>query len=107
MMIFLNTYHSRVWSAIVDSYTQPDKPISEWTPTEADAHKFNFMALNVIASVLAPYEFRMIAHLKMVKEAWNFLSFTHEGTSTVKMSKLQMYMALLEALRMEEDEEIS
>lgn len=68
---------------------------------------FNFRALTTIASSLTPDEFRRITHLKMAKEAWKLLSVTHEGTSTVKMSKLQMYMRQLEALKMEKDEEIS
>lgn len=43
----------------------------------------------------------------MLKETWKFLSITREGTSTVKMSKLQMYTIQLKTLRMEEDEEKS
>lgn len=107
MEIFLNAYDPRVWSAIVNGYTQCDKPRSDWTPAKAVAHKFNFRTLNAIASGIALDEFQRIIHLKMLKETWKFLSITREGTSTVKMSKLQMYTIQLKTLRMEEDEEKS
>lgn len=106
MKIFLNACNPRVYNVIIDGCTHPNKPQSEWTPTKVDAHKFNFRALNVIASSLALDEFRRIAHLNMTKEAWKFLSVTHEGTNAVKMSKLQMYMTQLKTLKMKEDEEI-
>lgn len=107
MEIFLNPYDSRVRSMIINGYTQPNKPRGEWTFVESDAHKFNFKALNAIASGLALDEFRKIVHLKTAKEAWKLLLVTHEGTSAIKMSKLYIYTAQLEALRMKEDEEIS
>lgn len=106
MEIYLNVYDPRVWSIIVYGYTESDKPRSEWTPAQSDAHKFNFRALNAITSGLALDEFKRITHVKMVKEAWKFLSVIHEGTSVVKMSKLQMYTTQLEPLRIEDDEEV-
>lgn len=88
MEIFLNAYKPRVWNAIVDGYTQPDKLRSEWTPAKADAHKVNFRALNAIVSGLAPDEFRRIAHLKSIKEVQKLLSIIHEDTSAINVSKL-------------------
>lgn len=81
-----------------------DKPHSEWTTAERDALKFNYRALNVIVCGFNPDEFRRIAHLETVNEAWKLLLVTHEGTSAVKMSKLQMYTSQFESLRLEEDE---
>lgn len=69
MEIFLNAYDPRVWSMIVDGYTQHDKPKSEWSSAKSNAHKFNFMTLNAITSGLALDEFKKIAHLKTIKEA--------------------------------------
>lgn len=68
-------------------------PRVEWIPAEVDADKFNFRALNAIANGLAPDEFRRISHLKTAMEVWKLLSITHEDTTIVKISKLQIYTA--------------
>ncbi len=41
----------------------------------------------------------------MAKDAWELLEVTHEGTSAVKKSKLQMLTSRFEELKMEEDEQ--
>lgn len=68
MKIFLNAYEHKVLDAIFNGYTMPYKPRSEWSATEAEAHKYNFRALNAIDNGLAPDEFRRIDHLKTTKE---------------------------------------
>lgn len=42
----------------------------------------------------------------MAKDAWNILRTTHEGTSKVKMSKLQLITTKFEGLKMKDDESI-
>jgi hypothetical protein len=42
----------------------------------------------------------------VAKDAWNILKTTHEGTSRVKMSRLQLLTTKFENLRMKEDENI-
>ena len=44
--------------------------------------------------------------MKWPKEAWDILKTTHEGTSRVKMSRLQLLTSKFENLRMKEDENI-
>lgn len=41
----------------------------------------------------------------MAKEAWDLLEVTHEGTSTVKKSKLQILTTKFKEHRMDEDEQ--
>lgn len=50
-------------------------------------------------------KFRRICSLTLAKEDWDLLEVTHEGTSVVKKSKLQMLTTKFEELRMEEDEQ--
>lgn len=40
------------------------------------------------------------------KEAWNILKIAHEGTSKVRMSRLQLLTTKFENLKMNEDESI-
>lgn len=42
----------------------------------------------------------------MGKFAWDILRTTHEGTSTIKQSKMQMLSSKFESLRMQESETI-
>lgn len=46
-----------------------------------------------------------VCSLTVSKEAWDLLEVTHEGTSKVKKSKLQMLTTKFKELRMEQDEQ--
>ena len=48
--------------------------------------------------------FRLVNNYEVAKEAWDILKTTHEGTSRVKMSRLQLLTSKFENLRMKEDE---
>ncbi|XP_050908832.1 uncharacterized protein LOC127122559 [Lathyrus oleraceus] len=48
--------------------------------------------------------FRLINTYIMVKDAWEILRTTHEGTSKVKISRLQLFNTKFENLRMKDDE---
>lgn len=66
-----------------------------------NAYCTNCKALNSIIYALNLNDFRRICHLEPAKEAWELVELTHEGTSTVKLSKLQMYTSKFKSLRME------
>lgn len=48
--------------------------------------------------------FRSINNCTVAKDAWNILRTTHEGTSKVKMSGLQLITTKFESLKMKDDE---
>src|ERR1044072_3569550 len=50
--------------------------------------------------------FRLITTFTVAKEAWDILKTAHEGTSRVRMSRLQMLTTQFETLRMTEDQTI-
>ena len=52
-------------------------------------------------------QFKLISACESARDAWIILQNTHEGTSSVKISKLQMLASIFEDLRMLEDETIS
>lgn len=94
-----------MWMAIQTKWTKPTNPEGEWTETHHKAHLANYKALNAIFCAVSPIEFRRICNLTVAKDAWKLLEVTHEGTSVVKKSKLQMLTTKFKELRMEEDEQ--
>jgi len=62
--------------------------------------------LNAIFNGVDKNIFRLVNNCEVAKDAWNILKTTHEGTSRVKMSRLQLLTTKFENLRMKEDENI-
>ncbi|XP_022891832.1 uncharacterized protein LOC111406675 [Olea europaea var. sylvestris] len=52
----------------------------------------------------SPEEFRRVSMYKIAKDVWDILETTHEGTRTVKNSKLQMLASRFEEIKMKDDE---
>ena len=50
--------------------------------------------------------FKLIKQCTVAKDAWEILKTTHEGTSKVKSSRLQLLYTKFENLRMQEEETI-
>ena len=50
--------------------------------------------------------FRLIKKCTVVKEAWEILKTAHEGTSKVKISRIQLLTTKFESLKMKEYEAI-
>ena len=68
---------------------------------------YNFKALNVIFATIDVNQFKLISACESARKAWIMLENAHEGTSAVKISKLQMFTSKFEDLRMLEDESIN
>ena len=83
------------------------KPKQSWTTEKARLANNNFKALNVIFATIDVNQFKLISACEFAREAWIILENTHEGTSSVKISKLQILASKFEALRMLEDESIN
>ena len=70
---------------------------------EKHASNCNNKAMNGIYNGVSVEEFRRISICKTAKEAWEVLETVHEGTSTVKQSKLQRLTKEFETIVMQED----
>ena len=66
----------------------------------------NSKALNALFNGVDKNIFRLINTCTVAKDAWEILRITHEGTSKVKMSRLQLLTTKFENLRMKDDESI-
>ena len=66
----------------------------------------NSWTLNAIFNGVDRHIFRLINTCSFAKGAWDILSVAHEGTSKVKMLRLQLLTSKFENLRMNDDESI-
>ena len=104
MRAFLCSIDELVWDAVDIGQTKPEEAKSTWDKAALAASNVNSKALNAIFFGVFPDEFHRISHITIVKEAWEILETTYEGTKKVKDTKLQMLTTRFEELKISEDE---
>ncbi|TYK23179.1 gag-pol polyprotein [Cucumis melo var. makuwa] len=116
MIFFIKTLDGKAWRALVSGYKPPmvtvdgasvPKPEVDWTNAEEQASVGNARAINAIFNGVDLNVFKLINSCTTTKEAWKILKVAYEGTSKVKISRLQLITSKFEALRMAEDESVS
>ena len=83
------------------------KPKYEWDKADNEGSKANVRALFNIFNGVCPEEFHRITNCKRAKEAWDILQVTHEGTSIIKISELQLVATKFENIKMLENQNFS
>jgi hypothetical protein len=101
MQFFLKSIEC--WSIIETGWTKPANTTLKLVP-EKIARLSNDKALHALCQALSPFEFATISNSESVKEAWQILETTYEGTKLVKSVKLQMLISKFEVIKMLEDE---
>ena len=76
----------------------------DWSKDEDEFDLGNSKALNALFNGVDKNILRLINTCTVAKDAWESLKITHEGTSKVKMSRLQLLTTQFENLRMKADE---
>ncbi|KAK2456842.1 gag-protease polyprotein [Trifolium repens] len=117
MIAFIKSMDQKAWKAIITGWNHPIvsaedgssilKGEGDWTPEEETESNNNSKALNAIFNGVDENIFKLINTCTEAKQAWEILQTAHEGTSKVRMSKLQLLTSKFENLRMEDDETIS
>ncbi|XP_057452263.1 uncharacterized protein LOC130744085 [Lotus japonicus] len=119
MIAFFRSIDSKTWKSIVKGWKHPMKRDKEgtsttelkleeeWTKEEDDKALSNSKALNAIFNGVDKNMFRLINTCTVAKDAWEILRLAHEGTTRVRVSRLQLLTTQLENLKMKEDETIS
>jgi 2-polyprenyl-6-methoxyphenol hydroxylase-like FAD-dependent oxidoreductase len=112
MTTFLKSIDNKTWKAVLKEWdhhrvkdkdgndTTELKPEEEWSKDEDDLALGNKKALNALFNRVDKNMFRLINSCTVAKYAWNIVRATHEGTSKVKMSKLQLITTKFESLKM-------
>lgn len=106
MRAFLKSLDERVWYAIEKGWKKPETETETeaWSREELSNSNFNSKGLNAIFMAVPQEEFKRISMCEIANEAWDILEVTHEGTKTVKNSKLQLLTSRFEEIKMLEDE---
>ena len=104
MRAFLCSIDDAVQDVVEVGWTKLEFAKSIWDKAALAAANANSKALNAIFCGVSPKEFHKISHITIVKEAWEILETTYEGTKKVKDTKLQMLTTRFEELKMSEDE---
>src|ERR1044072_5086066 len=121
MTTFLKSIDNKTWKAIVKGWTPPVNNTTEegtsttisykkeedWTKEVDEEALANSKALNAIFNGVDKNMLKLINTCTIAKEAWEILRTTHEGTSRVRMSRLQMLTTQFETLRMTEEQTIA
>jgi len=118
MTAFLKSIDIKTWKAVLKGWEHPVvldkdgnktanlKPEEEWSKEEDELALENSKALNALFNGVDKNLFRLIKQCTVAKDAWEILKTTHEGTSKVKMLRLQILNTKFENLKMMEDENI-
>ncbi|CAM8965046.1 unnamed protein product [Rhodiola kirilowii] len=117
MKAFLKSQDESVWEAVEQGWTHPvatDEegklsllPKDKWTEVQKKAEAANSKAMNAIFSGVDGKNFKMISTCEIAKTAWDILRTAHEGTTKVKISRMETVTSKFENLRMQEDETIA
>ena len=84
--------------------TNTIKPEEEWNEDDDKEVIRNSKVLNALFNGVYKNVFTLINMCIMAKEAWEILKTTYEGTSKVKISRLQLLTSKFENLKMNYDE---
>ncbi|CAM8943912.1 unnamed protein product [Rhodiola kirilowii] len=113
---FLKSQDESVWEAVENGWTPPvvtkDDVVSpltknKWTDAQKMAEAANSKAMNAIFSGVNGKNFKMISNCEIAKKAWDILRIAQEGTTKVKISRMETVTSKFENLRMQEDETIA
>ncbi|CAM8890146.1 unnamed protein product [Rhodiola kirilowii] len=116
MKAFLKSQDESVWEAVENGWTHPVTTKAgkvnllakdKWTEIQKNTEAANSKAMNVIFSGVDGKNFKMISTCEVAKKAWDILQTAHEGTTKVKISRMEMVKSKFENLRMQEDETIA
>ncbi|KAA0046817.1 gag-pol polyprotein [Cucumis melo var. makuwa] len=116
MIFFIKRLDARAWRALVAGYEPSTitmdgvlvlKPKVDWADVEEQASVGNARAPNPIFNGVDLNLFKPIHSCSTTKETWSILEGSCEGTSKVKISRLQLITSKFEALKMSEDESVS
>ncbi|CAM8936701.1 unnamed protein product [Rhodiola kirilowii] len=117
MKAFLKSHDESIWEAVENGWTHPmtideaakHVPLAKarWTEGQKNAEAANSKAMNAIFSGVDGKKFKMISTCEIAKKAWDILKKAHEGTTKVKISRMEMVTSKFKNLRMQEDETIT
>jgi hypothetical protein len=90
MKFFLKSLDKKVWYSVEHGWTKPETLFNNWTKDKSTSYHWNNKGLDIIFITMSPDEFKRISMCEITKKTWDIIEVTHEGTKTMKNSKLQI-----------------
>ena len=115
MKIYMQTDYS-LWRIVQKGIDHPTKKVDneivfkdekDWTASEVANVELNAKAMNMLYCALDSNEFNRVSACETAKEIWDKLEVTHEGTSQVKESKIDLLVHKYELFKMLPNESIT
>ncbi|XP_057999305.1 uncharacterized protein LOC131178360 [Hevea brasiliensis] len=116
MYYFLKSEGVNLWDVVENGPFTPTKivdgvhvakPKGEWIEQEKRRVALNDKAIHVLFCALSRSEYNKVCMKSTIKEIWDALVVTHEGTSQVKENKMDSLIYQYELFKMKSDETIS
>lgn len=95
MRIFLTSCDIDLWQVVLDGHMDPTSERHAW---DDKAKK----AMNALFCALSDIKYTRVSRCLMAQEISQLIEVTHEGTSQVKESKINLLTSQYEAFKMEE-----
>ncbi|CAL9098444.1 unnamed protein product [Musa textilis] len=106
MRVFLLSMDLDLWNVVENHFQLPSKPMNEWSDLEKKSFSLNTKAMNALFCTLDKNEFNRISTCETIFDIWRTLEITHEGTSRVKDSKVNLLLHDFELFQMTPSESI-
>ena len=106
MRVFLISLNLDLWNIVENGFQLPSKPMNEWSDLEKKYFSLNAKAMNALFCALDKNEFNRISTCETAFDIWRTLEITHEGTSRVKDSKVNILLHDFELFHMKPSETV-
>ncbi|XP_015966460.1 uncharacterized protein LOC107490201 [Arachis duranensis] len=116
MKIFVQAVDYKLWKIILEGPQFPTttsaegvisfKPEATWTEEDRKKVELNAKDINLLNCAISFEEYRWVSRCTMAKEIWDKLQITHEGTTIVKKTQIDMLNKEYEIFAMKEEESI-
>ena len=106
MRVFLISLNLDLWNIVENGFQLPSKPMYEWSDLEKKYFSLNAKAMNALFCALDKNEFNRISTCETAFDIWRTLEITHEGTSRVKDSKVNILLLDFELFHMKPSETV-
>ena len=90
MRIFLISMDFKLWTIVENGFQKSSLLMSEWNESKKKVFALNAKAMNALFCALDKNEFNRVSVCDSTFDIWRTLEVTHEGTSRVKESKINI-----------------
>ncbi|CAL9078844.1 unnamed protein product [Musa textilis] len=104
--IFLISMDFELLNIVENGFQKSSLPMNEWNESEKKVFALNTKAMNALFCALDKNEFNRVSICESVFDIWYTLEITHEGTSRVKESKINLLVHSYELFQMKPSKSI-